>query len=79
MSGDHDAENMNGTMSGTRIGPYLLLRDQSGLRHLARINSVSLVSEIDEIGDETLMVISSRPIRLSATIDEVLGWLGVEP
>lgn len=65
--------------TGERIGPYLLLRDQSGLRHLARMNSVRLVSEIDEIGGETLMVISSRPIRLAASLDEVLAWLGVEP
>ena len=35
--------------------------------------------EIDEIGGETLMVISSRPIRLAASLDEVLAWLGVEP
>jgi hypothetical protein len=77
MSGDHDTGDMNSTMSGTRIGPYLLLRDQAGLRHIARINSVSLVSEIDEVGDETMLIISSRPIRLSATIDEVLEWFGV--
>ena len=65
------------TMSGTRVGPYLLLRDQQGLRHIARINSVTLVSEADEVGDETILVISSRPIRLSATLDEVMDWLGV--
>lgn len=76
---DTEADASAGTISGMRIGPYLLLRDQSGLRHLARINSVSLVSEIDEMGDETLMVIASPPVRLSATLDDVLGWLGVEP
>lgn len=37
MSGKRD--------TGERIGPYLLLRDQSGLRHLARMNLVSLVSK----------------------------------
>ncbi|GEO42029.1 hypothetical protein SAE02_61770 [Skermanella aerolata] len=83
MSGEADTggapDALTGSMTGTRIGPYLLLRDQSGLRHLARINSVSLVSEIDEIGDETMLIISSRPIRLSASLDEVLDWLGVQP
>ena len=68
-----------GTVSGARVGPYLLLRDQAGLRHIARINSVTLVSEADEVGDETILVISSRPIRLSATLDEVMDWLGVSP
>lgn len=67
----------SGTVTGTRVGVYLLLRDQDELRHIARINSVSLVSEADEIGDETILVVSSRLIRLSATIDEVLDWLDV--
>lgn len=65
-------------MAGERFGPYLLLRDAAGLRHLARINSVALVSETDEIGDDVCLVVSGRPIRLQdTTLDEVMTWLGV--
>lgn len=65
-----------GSTTGQRIGGYLLLTDTEGLRHLARISSVSLASETDPCGDELCLVISGRPVRVLASLDEYLEWIG---
>jgi hypothetical protein len=62
---------------GKRVGPYLVLRDAEGLRHLARINSVALASETDPMGDDLILIIAGRPVRVLATLDEVMEWLGI--
>jgi hypothetical protein len=59
-----------------RVGAYMLLRDADGLRHLARISAMSLVSETDPVGDEVCLIVSGRPIRIHACLADVLKRLG---
>jgi hypothetical protein len=59
-----------------RAGTYMLLRDADGLRHLARVSAMSLVSETAPVGDEVCLIVSGRPLRIHAGLTDVLKWLG---
>lgn len=71
------SDTLGGGVTGERHGAYLILRDQEGLMHIARLSSLSLASQIDPLDDEWILVVSGRPIRVSCGFDDVLEWLDI--
>jgi len=59
-----------------RVGRYVLVRDAIGLRHAIRPGSVVILSDADELEDETILQLpGGRCPRILASMDEVMAWL----
>ena len=61
---------------GQRVAGYLVLRDAEGRRHALRATTILGVSELDDAGDECLLVLpGGRLLRVHKSLDAVLSWL----
>lgn len=60
-----------------QIGPYVVLKDDGGRRHVVRRTSVQLMSDEDELQDATLLTAAGRTLRIPLPLDVVV--CAVEP
>lgn len=58
-----------------RWGPYLLLRDEQGRRHLIRLGAVQMLADVDEFHDTTVVVVAGRSITVPCPLDDLLACL----
>ncbi len=62
-------------ISGQRVGGFLVLRDDEGLRHAVKAGAVLALSDADDAGDATVMHLTGgRVVVVRRSIDEVLAW-----
>jgi hypothetical protein len=64
---------MTDLMSGVRIGPWVVFRDQEGMRHAVKQGAILSISECE--GEVTSIVMTgSRTALIRQTFDRVLTW-----
>lgn len=56
-------------MALERVGQFVEFRGDDGIRYLARISSVQLVSDVDEMAAETYLVVAGRTILVREPLD----------
>ena len=69
MSDSHDADQKE---EGTRVGRYVLLRDEDGCLHALSSSTVTGLRECDE--GCMLLLTGSRMLRVSHPLSRVLAW-----
>ena len=63
-------------VSGERLGPFLLLKDQNGLRHAIRLSCLLALSDGSDEQDVTVAQLpGGRSITIHVNLEEVLTWL----
>ncbi|MFC5357082.1 hypothetical protein ACFPMG_18890 [Azospirillum himalayense] len=63
-------------MQGVRVGRFIVMTDEDGLRHAVKLGTVLAVSDRDECQDETVLQLpGGRAVTVRASLDEVLTWL----
>ncbi len=63
-------------LCGCRIGPWIVFRDEEGLRHAVRQTAVLTSSEADEFGGTSAITMAGgRRAVVRQTFDIVPGWL----
>lgn len=61
---------------GCRIGPWIVFRDEDGLRHAVRQTAVLTISDADEGGESSAITMTGgRQAVVRQAFDTVLGWL----
>ena len=60
---------------GTRVGRYVLLRDEDGCMHALSASAVAALRECDE--GCMLLLAGSRMLRVSHPLSRVLQWLAL--
>lgn len=70
VSAFHDADQEE---EGTRVGRYILLRDEDGCLHALSSSAVTVLRECDE--GCMLLLTGSRMLRVSHPLSRVLAWL----
>ncbi len=62
-------------LSGGRVGGYIVIKDEDGLRHAVRPGAVLALSDSDETGESTVMTMpGNRVVMIRRGLDEVLNW-----
>jgi hypothetical protein len=60
---------------GPRCGPFLELRDDSGLLHKVRASSILALSEVEPNGDLTSVLLpGGRSFLVNRPINEIAAW-----
>ena len=66
---------MQAVVGGDRCGPFIVFRDEDGLRHAVRLASVLAVSDADCDQAATVFQLpGGRSIIVHASLDEALSW-----
>jgi hypothetical protein len=66
---------MADVVTGERVGGFVVLTDEDGLRHAVRSVAVLALSDADGTGSDTVMQLpGNRVVTIRRPIDEVLGW-----
>lgn len=58
-------------MSVERCGHFIKFRGDDGVRYLARVASVQLAADVDEMAAETYLTVSNKTILIRAPLEEV--------
>lgn len=58
-----------------RLGPYLVVVDESGCRHLIRITAIQVLSDRDPCADSTSIIIAGRALTIPRPLDQVVLML----
>jgi hypothetical protein len=66
-------------MAIERIGAFIEVIDEDGMRNLVRITAIQRVCDVDEFKEESYLTVAGRPILIRASLDEVRKVLSVEP
>jgi hypothetical protein len=66
-------------MAIERIGAFIEVIDEDGLRNLVRITAIQRVCDVDEFQEESYLTVAGRAILIRASLDEVRKVLSVEP
>jgi hypothetical protein len=63
--------------NGERVNGFVVLFDpHSGIRHAVRPQAVTILADVDESYDDTLVYVGAgRVIRVGAPLERVLDWL----
>ena len=62
-------------VDGGRFGPFIVLRDQDGLRHAVRQGAILSISEVDDDGGCTFIAMhGGRSALVRRTFDQVIAW-----
>ncbi|KAA0676733.1 hypothetical protein DS837_30350 [Azospirillum brasilense] len=61
---------------GERVGGFVRLTNQDGLRVAIRPGSISLVGDADPAQDSTVLVAAGRSFVLPHKLDEIIDLLG---
>ncbi len=64
---------MTELMSGVRIGPWVVFRDQEGMRHAVKQGAILTISETDQ-DLVTIQMTGSRTATVRQAFDRVLAW-----
>ena len=63
-------------VAGERIGGFVVLVDEDGLRHAVRCHAVLALSDADGTGSDTVLQMSgNRVVTIRRPLSEVLTWL----
>lgn len=54
-----------------RVGAYLEVLDEEGCRHFMRVNSIQILSDTDQLHNETLITAVGRTVRVPKALDEI--------
>ena len=66
---------MSDVVAGQRVGGFLVLVDEDGLRHAVRCGAVLALSDADGTGSDTIMVLpGNRVVTIRQSMQEVLAW-----
>ena len=65
---------MPNLLTGQRLGPLIVFRDEDGMRHAVRQASIMAVSESDGGGCTVIQLAGNRSVTVDRTFDEVLAW-----
>lgn len=57
-------------MSIERYGHFIEFRGENGIRYVARVNSVAMVADVDEMAAETYVTVAGQRILVSTPLDE---------
>jgi hypothetical protein len=61
-----------------RVGPYVLVRDDKGLRHALKWSAIAALSDADESAAETIVQLhGGRSFTVCRPLDEILGHFAV--
>lgn len=66
---------MSVTMLNRRIGAFVMLVDDDGVRYAVRLGAVLALSDGDESQNTTIMQMpGGRAVRIKEPLEEVLAW-----
>lgn len=66
---------MSAAVTGMRVGAFIVLTDDEGLRHAVRLGSVIALSDADSSQDTAVMQMpGGRTVLIRAPLEEVLQW-----
>ena len=66
---------MSAAVTGMRVGAFVILTDDEGLRHAVRLGSVLALSDADSCQDAAVMLMpGGRTVLIRAPLEEVLRW-----
>ena len=66
---------MSMIISGERVGSFIVLKDDDGMRHAVRLGAVLAMSDgIDGLGTTIIQLPGNRTVLVHASLDEVLTW-----
>ena len=66
---------MSANEQGSRVGGYVWIIDEYGLRHAVRPSSANVLSDADPTRDETIVQVGSgRMLRVVAPLEQVIDW-----
>jgi hypothetical protein len=58
-----------------RLGPFIVLTEENGIRHAVRLGAVLAVSEADETGTTCIIQITgNRTVEVHGSLEAVLRW-----
>ena len=57
-------------MSIERYGPYIEFKGENGIRYVARVNSVALVADVDEMAVESYVTVAGCRILVRTALEE---------
>lgn len=63
-------------MAVERLGPYLVVVNGDGLRHLIRIGAIQMLSDGDLCRDTTVIVVAGRAIVVAEPFDQLAKMIG---
>ena len=58
-------------MSIERYGPYIEFRGDDGIRYVARVTSVALVADVDEMAAETYVSVAGKCILVRTPLEQI--------
>ena len=58
-------------MAFQRVGQFIEFKGESGIRFLARISAIQLVSDVDEMAAETYVTVAGRTILVRQPFEEL--------
>ena len=71
-----EGRGMAAIVSGERCGPFLILKDETGLRHAIRSSCLLALSEGSDEQDVTVAQLpGGRSMTIHVNLEEVLTWL----
>lgn len=62
-------------MAIKRIGAFIEVIDEDGMRNLVRIAAIQRVCDVDEFQEESYLTVAGRAILIRASLDEVRAAL----
>ena len=66
---------VSAAVTGMRVGAFVVLTDDEGLRHAVRLGSVLALSDADSCQDTAIMQMpGGRTVLIRAPLEEVLRW-----
>ena len=66
---------MSAAVTGMRVGAFVVLTDDEGLRQAIRLGSVLALSDADNCQDTAVMQLpGGRTVLIYAPLEEVLRW-----
>ncbi len=66
---------MSATVVNRRVGAFILVTDENGVRYAVRLGAVLALSDGDEARDTTIMQMpGGRAVPIGAPLEEVLKW-----
>lgn len=54
---------------------FIELVSEEGCRHVVRVASIQLISDVDVLRDSTVIVVAGRPIVVPVKLDEILDMI----
>jgi hypothetical protein len=58
-------------MSIERLGQFIEVEGEDGVRNVVRVNAIQLLCDVDELREETFMMVANRTILVREPLDEI--------